>query len=369
VKQFNIATIKAAQPGDVLRDAVVPGLQLRVFPTKRAFYIYYRTRSGIQRKPKIGDWPTLTIDQARHIAKGWIAEAHNGGDPSKARHDSINAPTLADLRERYMARHGAKKKTGERDRASFVNHIEPIMGSKTKVADITSADIERFMDKMAAKGAPVQGNRCLSLLSKALNLAVKWGWRTDNPAKGGDRHPEKKRRRYLTPDEYRALGLALAALEAESPGGVAAIRVMLLTGARLGEIVGARREWLRDGVLHLPDSKTGEKDIHIPAAALAIIEATLPIDGSLVGIRSRPSKVWDKALTMAGITDLRLHDLRHSFASQALASGLTLPQIGELLGHKSTQTTKRYAHLEDELKKEAAGMVADRLMIRLQNNS
>ena len=140
---------------------------------------------------------------------------------------------------------------------------------------------------------------------------------------------------------------------------------ILLDQPTPGEIVRARREWLRDGVLYLPDSKTGEKEIHITPAALDIINATVPLEGSLVGIRSRPTKVWDKALERAEITDLRLHDLRHSFASQALASGLTLPQIGELLGHKSAQTTKRYAHLADELKKQAAKMVADRLMERL----
>lgn len=364
---LSVAAIKAAQPGDVLRDAAVPGLQLRVFDGGRSWYLYYRTRAGQQRKPKVGDWPAMTLDQARGVAKLWMAEVHKGGDPSKARAEYRHAPTVSDLRDRYMKRHGDRKKTGARDKDSFRLHIEPHF-KNAKVADITHNDIELFMDYMAGKGAPVQGNRCLSLLSKAFNLAVKWGWRADNPAKGVQRHPEAKRERYLTADEYRALAKALDGLESEHAASVAAIRLLMLTGARLGEIVRAKREWLDGDVLRLPDSKTGRKDIHLPPAAMAIIKATPAVDGWLVGICSRPSKVWAKAVLAAGLTDIRIHDLRHSFASEALADGMTLEQIGELLGHRSTQTTKRYAHLQDSLKRAAAVAVANRVTARMNRN-
>jgi len=203
------------------------------------------------------------------------------------------------------------------------------------------------------------GHRCLSLLSKAFNLAIRWGWRTTNPATGVPRHPERARTRYLTTDEYKRLAAALGALEADHPGGVAALRLLLLTGARLGEIVGARREWVDGNVLRLPDSKTGAKEIYLAPAAIEIIQTAPDTGGWLVGINSRPAGVWDRVLKLSGIKDLRIHDLRHSFASQALADGLTLAQIGELLGHKTAQTTKRYAHLVDDLRRSAATMVAN----------
>lgn len=360
---LSIAQIKSASPGGVLRDASVPGLQLRCFPKRRSFYLYFRTRTGIQRKPKIGDWPTITLEQARAIARNWLAEVRMGGDPSKARKDALQSPTMADLAARYHRKHGRKKKSGDNDERLWRLHILPRMRS-LRVSDVTTDDVENFMEAM--EESPIQANRCCALLSKAFNLAVKWRWRTDNPAKGADRYPENKRKRYLTREEYQRLAAALAKLEQESPGGVAAIRLLMLTGARLGEIVQARREWLRNGILYLPDSKTGEKEIHLPTVALDVLRRVEPLDGWLVGISSRPSKAWAKALRMAEITNLTIHDLRHSFASEALADGLTLDQIGELLGHKSTQTTKRYAHLIDEMRAKASAQVAERVAGRMR---
>lgn len=359
---LTIAAIKAAPAGSVLRDAATPGLQLRSFGERKSFYLYYRTRDGIQRKPKIGDWPAVTIDAARRLAREWLAQAVQGGDPSKTRQDGLKSPKMTDLRDRYMKAHGEGKKTADYDRAMWERYILPRFG-KRRVTDVSAADIEAMMKAMSE--TPVQANRVLSLLSKAFNLSVKWKWRTDNPAKGVVRFKENKRERYLTEDEYRRLGAALNQMADKNPGGVAALKMLLLTGARLGEIVRARREWVFGNELRLPDSKTGRKVIYLSDAAMAVMESVPPIGGWLVGVCTRPTKLWAKALRMAGIDDLRIHDLRHSFASEALAEGFTLEQIGELLGHRSVQTTKRYAHLIDDLRRSAAVKMGGRLTNRI----
>lgn len=361
---LTISMIKAAKVGDVLRDAATPGLQLRVFEGRRSFYLYYRTRDGIQRKPKIGDWPAVTIDQARRLARSWAAEAVQGGDPSKTRQDGLKSPTVADLRDRYMERHGDKKKSAAFDGSMWRLYVLPRFG-KRRVSEITGHDIEAMMKAMA--DTPTQANRVLSLLNKAFNLAIRWRWRADNPVKGVDRYKEVKRQRYLSADEYKRLAAAMTKAAETSPAAVAAIRLLILTGARLSEIVGARREWVVGDELRLPDSKTGKKIIHLSDAALAVIESVPDIDGYLVGLATRPTKVWNKILTAAGITDLRIHDLRHSFASEALAEGFTLDQIGEMLGHRSAQTTKRYAHLIDDMKKKAAAQMGGRMGQRMSS--
>lgn len=360
---LTVSAIKAAAPGDVLRDAAVPGLQVRVFAERRSFYLYYRTQGGIQRKPKIGDWPTLTIDQARQKARQWLAQAHTGADPSKTRHDYRAAPTMADLRDQYMTLHAPKKKSGHEDRRMWETMALPFFG-RAKVADVTLADIERFM--IAYRHIPVRANVAVMMLSKAFSLAIKWGWRKDNPVRGVTLNPVKQRRRYLSKDEYARLAAAMDEVGKDAPRAIAAIRVLILTGARRNEIFKARREWLHGNILRLPDSKTGAKEIYIPDAALEIIQSIPPKNGWLLGTHAQPWRTWQKVLDKAGITDLRIHDLRHSFASEALSAGFTLSQIGELLGHRRAQTTMRYAHLQDEKRNEIASAVASQVASRMR---
>jgi len=150
---------------------------------------------------------------------------------------------------------------------------------------------------------------------------------------------------------------------------VAFIYLLILSGARKGEIAAARPEWLDGDVLRLPDSKTGEKPVYLPPAAMAVI-ARLPRtrSGTLTGILD-PKKFWEGIRTRAGCPDLRMHDLRHTFASAAISAGLTLAQIGELLGHSSTQTTQRYAHLIEEAAHTAAAQTADVMVARMQGKA
>jgi integrase len=360
---LTVAAIKAAQPGDVLRDTAVPGLQLRAFAGRKSFYLYYRTQGGEQRKPKIGDFPALTIDQARTKAKQWLAAAHTGADPSKARHDYRHAKTMADLHQQYMELHAPKKKSYRDDKRMWEMMIIPHFGQKKRVEDVQMDDIERFMK--AFKRIPVRANVAVMMLSKAFNLAIKWRWRKDNPVRGISLNPVGKRERYLSPDEYKRLSSAMDQMADVAPHAVAALRVIAMTGARRNEIMKAKRDWLDGNILRLPDSKTGKKEIYIPDAALKIIQSVPPRNGWLMGTHAQPWRTWQKILTIAGITDLRIHDLRHSFASEALSAGYSLSQIGGLLGHKRAQTTMRYAHLQNDKRNEAATKIADQVLSRM----
>jgi integrase len=214
----------------------------------------------------------------------------------------------------------------------------------------------------------------LLLLSKVFNLAERWGWRPEgagNPARLVERFREAPRHRYLSLEEFKRLGEALAAAESDSPIAVAAIRLLIYTGARREEILTAKWEYVdrASAALRLPTSKTGFKVIQLNAPALAVL-ASLPRLAKnpyiLPGVRTGQhavniTKVWYAVREAAGIKDVRLHDLRHSHASVGAAAGLSLPIIGGLLGHAAPATTARYAHLSADPLKRASETVGERL--------
>jgi integrase len=358
--QLSERTIKAARPGDVLKDKFVKGLHLRCFTESKSFYLYYRTKGGIQRKPKLGNYGSITLAQARKVAQEMLVEVAAGRDPSNQRAIDRDAPDMNDLWAEYWKRHGSKKKSGMEDQRMWDRALGAKFGNR-KLSDIGYTDIADFMDGL--KATPTQANRYHSLLSKMFNFAHKpLGWMGDNPAKGVQRYKEVKRKRYMKGEEAGRIAEALAAHKERSPASVAFIYLLILTGARKGEIAAARWDWLQDNVLHLPDSKTGAKPVYLPQQAMDVLDALPRTSGTITGILT-PQKLWNTIKKEAGCPDLRLHDLRHSFASAALSAGLSLSQIGELLGHASAQTTKRYAHLVEEVAAAAATATADRIML------
>lgn len=348
--------IKAAAPGAVLRDDKVPGLHCRVFANSRAFYLRYRTKGGIERKPKLGEWPTLSLTAARRIAGEMLEQVAAGQDPSRVRQEERAAPIMRELADRYMRAHGDRKKSGKEDRRMWDQYVLPALGGR-KVADIRVVDVEDLLADLA----PTMANRVRSLLSKAFNLAIKWEMATRNPTTGTSRNPERKRRRYLSAEEAALLADRLRSHAAAKPQAVAFIWLLIYTGARPSELAAAKPSDLKGNAIVLREHKTDgtgdDRVVHLPPQALAIL-AGLPKGDTLLGIQN-PRRLWETILDETGIQNLRLYDLRHSFASLALAQGYTLGQIGELLGHRSTQTTSRYAHLIDEAAKEAAGRTAD----------
>lgn len=337
--------IKASAPGDTLRDTVVRGLQLRVFAERRVFYFYYRPRAGsvAERRPKIGEWPTVSLDTARAIAQEWAGMVARGLDPAAELANKPETPTVADMLRRYLKEHAKKKKSYADDARMVERIIIPDLGD-IRVCDLNYDHVAKLHSDLAR--IPIQANRVLALMSKACNLAELWGLRAQrsNPCRFVARYPEQKRKRYMTADEAPRIAALLAEAEAHNPQAVLFIYMLILTGARPEEIARARPEWIDGAVLRLPDSKVGARPVYLPPAVQALLQKVPANASTLTGIQS-PRGLWRIIRVKAGCPDLRLYDLRHTFASAALAAGYSLDQIGTLLGHASPLTTKRYAHL------------------------
>jgi integrase len=302
------------------------------------------------------------------------------------------ALTVAELCERYLEEHARvhkRSRSVEEDERNIRNHLKPLLGLR-RVGEVTRADVEhairavregktardektRRHGRRIVRGGPVAANRTLALLRTMFNLAERWGLRPDhsNPCRHVKKFPERNRERFLTRDELVRLGEALAEAEAsgrESPAAIAALRLLLFTGCRVSEILGLR--WahvdFERGCLRLPESKTGAKVVHLAAPALKVLQG-VPRRGRnpYVFRSSRPGKrladlkgPWHRIRNAAELPDMRLHDLRHSFASVGAAAGLSLPMIGKMLGHKQAATTQRYAHLASDPVKQAVETVA-----------
>jgi len=351
------SNINHLKPGETLRDKRVSGLQLRAFENRKSFYLYYRTKQGKERRPKLGDYPIIKLADARSIAQDILIQVAQGRDPQKERQTAKSAPTVAELCVLYMAEHGKHKKSGWMDQMNFNNHIIPILG-KLKTHEVDIEHMEKF-HKSLVHIAPT-ANRMLALCSKMFNLAEKWKLRErhTNPCYQVTRYPESMRKRYMTPKEANGIAAGLNTYKATNPESVAFIYLLIFSGARKGEIANAKWEWIEGNKLSLPDSKTGAKTIHLPQQAMDILNTLPRYTTTITGIKD-PTRVWRKIRAEAGCPDLRLHDLRHSFASAGISAGLSLAQIGELLGHSDTRTTSRYAHLMDASATTAANQTAN----------
>jgi integrase len=350
----NLTQLKTAPEGSLLKDDEVTGLEFRVRDGRRAFYFYYRVRgTGQRRRPKIGDFPAMTLPQAREIAREWIGEIARGKDPSGERSALRASETVSSLCDRYIKDHAAKR-SARHDKGHVENTIKPEWGTR-RVAEISKADVLALKRKMADR--PIAFNRLQALVS----AIWKFG---EYPFEAVKKYPETQRKRYLTADERERLEEAFDETEVQYPHAVALLRVLYLTGARFSEIARAKRSQYRDGHLYLTQHKTaakeGPKIIVFPQEAREVVESISPRGGWLVGLNSYPSLVWDLVRERAKLKDFRLHDLRHSFASDALADGATLGEIGEVLGHRDTATTRRYAHLSTEGKQAVVDRVARR---------
>ena len=291
----------------------------------------------------------------------------NGADPAADRIARQEAPTMAEIAERFLAEHAeAKRKasTAAEYRRLLDKIILPALG-KRKVADVMRADVTKLHD--ANRAAPYQANRVLALLSKMFNLAERWGLRPDgsNPCHYVEKFRERKRERMLSADELTRLGNALAAYDG-SPYVAAAVKLLVFTGARLSEVLALRWEWIdfERGEARLPDGKSGAKTLHLPPPALAVLAGLPRLDGNahvIAGANEGAAlvnleKPWRAIRAMAGLDDVRLHDLRQAFASVAASSGMGLPRIGKTLGHTQAATTARYAHLASDPVKAAAAV-------------
>jgi integrase len=343
-------------------DDTVKGFACRVTDAGgRAFVInYFRKTDGRERRFTIGAFPDWSVAAAREEAKRLKREIDGGADPVGAHQESRTAPTIADLAARFEQDYVPRKRPSTQRvyRQQIHTDILPALG-RAKVAAVTHADVDAFHHRLSAR-APTHANRTLAVLSKMFSLAIRWGWRTDNPCRGIERNQEQKRHRYLTGAELARLSKALDKLPDE--GAANAVRLLLLTGARRGELLAAR--WadinLETGVWTKPGATTKQKTQHrvpLSEAACRLLakmkdqagddtEWLFPARGG--GHRPHINGAWIRLRKTAKIPDARLHDLRHTYATALASSGLGLPVIGALLGHTTAQTTLRYSHLMDD---------------------
>lgn len=373
-------SVEATTPGDqefFVWDQELKGFGLRVYPSGRKMYLVQFRARGRLRRVNIGLHGAVTAEIARTEAMKHLSTVRLGGDPAGERDHHKTAPTVKEFGQRFLDEHVAvhcKLTTQTEYKRSVELFINPKLGSH-RIIDVTRADVVELHQSM--KATPYQANRTLGVLSVMFSVANTWDVRTDsvNPCWKVKRYREEQRERYLTASEMARLGKVLRESKSE-PEAVNCIRLLLLTGCRLSEI--QKLKWahvdLKTGALRLPDSKTGAKLVTIGKAAIEILK-TIPkikdnpyvitgqIEGQHLTDMQRP---WRRIRKRAGLGDVRIHDLRHSFASDALQLGEDLPMIGKLLGHTQIQTTARYAHLKTDPIKLAADKVANAIAEALE---
>ena len=357
----------------VVWDDDLKGFGVRVHPSGRRVYIVKTRYRGRVIKMTIGPHGAVTPSYARVRAAEIITDARAGKNPVGRNAD---APTMIALGKRFLKEYVAthcKPSTAEEYRRSVKLFIDPRIG-RYRVPDIQRSDIAALHHDM--RDTPYQANRTLGVLSKMFNLAELWDLRPDgsNPCRHVKRFREEKRERFLSDIEYQRLGAALKEIEVdgtETASAIAAVRLLMLTGCRLSEIQKLRWQHvdLGAGELRLPDTKTGAKVVYLGDPAIAVLERIDRRDGNPWVIAGRKPEShltdlqhpWRRIRARADLDDVRIHDLRHSFASGGLLVGEGLPMIGKLLGHTQVQTTARYAHLASDPVKSAANRIASRI--------
>jgi integrase len=405
-RRITMQVVNAIAPGEIIWDTDVRGFGIRCQRNKKVYLLKARI-NGRARWFSIGEHGApWTPDSARKEAQRLWGQIRSGEDLAAVREARRKRPSMAELCTRYLDEHAHEHKkasSAHLDERNIENHVRPFLGEMF-VEEVSRADIDRFKravkdgktrnpsdtrksgyrgGKLVTGGSGV-ANRCLALLSKMFNLAERWGWRVEhtNPVRHVEKYKEQKRERYLSVDELARLSDALAKAlidKTETPYVVAVFRLLVLTGARLSEILTLR--WqdvdLQHGVLRLPDSKTGRKTVWLNTPALSVLEDLPRVAKNpfvIVGDREgahlvNTKKPWRRICKAAGITSLRIHDLRHSFASVAVGSGLGLHITGKMMGHLRASTTERYAHLADGAIREANELVGQKLIQSLDINA
>lgn len=351
----------------------VKGLHLRVFESKAVFYLYYRTLSGLQRKPKIGEYPTLSLENAREVAKAMLLEVAKGNDPSLDRQRKRTEMTVAELYQEVWAGWWSQKRFQESRHAKEVHqlwskNLEPAFG-RVKLSDLTASTLREWHKGFASK--PYAGNRSLEVLSKMFSYAEEMEWReqSTNPCRLVKAHQEQKRDRYATDEEICKVAEILEREAIANPNGAAFLYLLIFTGSRPSAIERAATSDLQ--LRHAPEAtfgvltiqgKSGREAVFLPPQAVAALERCQRVEGDerLVPC-NMPKKLWAKIRSEAGCGDLWARDWRRTFATVGMSEGFEMDVISELLNHKSVQTTKIYAKLKDSARRKVASKTADKM--------
>lgn len=389
-----IDSLQANEKRQVIFDTELPGFGVRVMTTGiRTFFVQYRTpggRRGRTRRLTVGRFGPLTVEEARSLAKKILGDVAHGQDPAADRASRKASATVSELGADYLNNVDDKRKesTAREYRRLWNRHVEPDLG-RMGAAAVSTADVSNLHRRLRA--TPYVANRVLALLSSFFSYAEQQGVRPrfSNPVRGIEAFQEKSRERFLTPAEVKRLGDALVTAEKfglppaptrrkkpaqgdtikhrpknagslapANPFAVAAIRFLLLTGFRENEALRLRWEDLdfQRKIAVLPDTKTGKSVRRLGAAAILLVDSLPRVkDSPYVFPGAKPgnhlveiNRVWYAVRHAANLNDVRLHDLRHSFASTVASAGGSLLMIRSLLGHKDTTTTAKYAHLLDD---------------------
>ena len=347
-----------------LRDGALKGFGLRILPSGKKRFFVHSQKDGRRVWRIVGDADHLSLDEARRRATELLAALRCRG-AAVASPDETRFESVAEEVFRNYARHW-KPRTRAVNRRYLHNQILPWFRGRN-IADITRADVQRWFASLHA--TPASADRSAPILSVILREAEVYGYRPEgtNPCVGIRRYRRKGRERFLSAEELRRLALTLERHEAHHPLHVAFVTLLLLTGCRKGEL--AVLEWssYREGHLFLTDSKTGPRTVWLSSPARAVLER-LPRTGRWVFPSPRRDaprdacrfeQFWREVRAEADLHDVRLHDIRHTYASIAILHGETVPMTGRLLGHGNPETTLKYAHLSDASVREAAERLGD----------
>ncbi|HEX8300103.1 tyrosine-type recombinase/integrase [Sphingomonas sp.] len=375
----------------VVWDLDVHGFGLRISPGGALTYVLQYRFEGRQRRFKIGSHGSpWTPEAARQEAQVLLGKIIAGADPQQEKIEERKQLAVAELCDLYLAEalFAAKPTSIKAATNNIENHIKPLIGMR-RASKILRSDVEQMLRDIAAgktaakrktghrglsrvRGGKGAANQAVTTLSAVLGFGVERGIRLANPAIGARKFPARKLERFLSPAELARLGETLSAaasLGVESPYAIAALRLLVLTGCRKSEILTLKRVHIDTfhRCLRLPDSKTGAKVVHLGAPAIRVI-ATIPevvgnpylLPGKKEGTHVTDLQAcWVRIRKAAGLEDVRIHDLRHSFASIGASTGDSMLIIGALLGHRSAKTTERYTHLSDHPLKSAAERISD----------
>ena len=350
-------------------DRDLAGFGVRVHTTGRKLYIVQSRGPAGLKRVTLGRVGTETVDARRREAAEIIDRIKRGEDPKPAA-----PPTVADLAARWLKTHveaRCRPNTAHGYRLALRNHILPALGDR-KLQQVSPEDIAALHHQL--RDMPYAANNAIWVLSRMFKLAESWEMVPPgrNPCRHVSYFREKARERFLTPEEFRRLGAALRTFETEGammPSAIAAVRLLMLTGCRCGEVLSLKWDDVdrTTRVLRLRDAKTGPRMVPLTGPVLKVLDGIEREEGVPWVLRgARPgtrlaslSHHWQRIRTETGLGDVRIHDLRHSYASRALALGESLSVIGRLLGHTRVGTTAKYAHLVRDAEKAAAARTGD----------